>query len=137
MMHRSVISGDHQAELSGVRPFEFLDMETLRKGTTIVDSAPSVFSCQTETSTLPYRHQHDDSAYTTLASHYQTDEYYDNQVKDASETDFAEKYTTDESFSKQTHIHSIGQVNEYPKMHYFGLPIHTQSMIAYKFLKFQ
>ena len=36
----------------------------------------------------------------------------------------------------------IGYVNEYPTMHYFGLPRHTQSMIAYKtlseyFWKFQ
>ena len=26
---------------------------------------------------------------------------------------------------------SIGQVNEYPTMHYFGNPRHTQSMMAY------
>ena len=29
---------------------------------------------------------------------------------------------------------SIGHVNEYPTMHYFGVPRHTQSMIAYKIL---
>ena len=28
----------------------------------------------------------------------------------------------------------IGHVNEYPTMHYFGIPRHTQSMIAYKIL---
>ena len=28
----------------------------------------------------------------------------------------------------------IGHVNEYPTMHYFGIPGHTQSMIAYKIL---
>ena len=28
-------------------------------------------------------------------------------------------------------IKSIGHVNEYPTMHYFGNPGHTQSMIAY------
>ena len=33
---------------------------------------------------------------------------------------------------------TIGHVNEYPTMHYFGIPRHTQSMIAYKiFWKFQ
>ena len=42
--------------------------------------------------------------------------------------------------SSQSQI--IGRVNEYPTMHYFGLPRHTQSMIAYKtlseyFWKFQ
>ena len=26
---------------------------------------------------------------------------------------------------------SIGHVNEFPTMHYFGIPRHTQSMIAY------
>ena len=29
---------------------------------------------------------------------------------------------------------TIGHVNEYPTMHYFGNPRHTQSMIAYKIL---
>ena len=29
---------------------------------------------------------------------------------------------------------SIGHVNEYPTMHYFGIPRHCQSMIAYKIL---
>ena len=28
----------------------------------------------------------------------------------------------------------IGHVNEYPTMHYFGIPRHTPSMIAYKSL---
>ena len=28
----------------------------------------------------------------------------------------------------------IGHVYEYPIMHYFGIPRHTQSMIAYKIL---
>ena len=28
----------------------------------------------------------------------------------------------------------VGHVNEYPTMHYFGNPRHTQSMIAYKIL---
>ena len=28
----------------------------------------------------------------------------------------------------------IGHVNEYPTMHYFGLPSHTRSIIAYKIL---
>ena len=28
----------------------------------------------------------------------------------------------------------IGRVNDYPTMHYFGIPTHTQSMIAYKIL---
>ena len=33
---------------------------------------------------------------------------------------------------------TIGHVNEYPTMHYFGIPRQTQSMIAYKyFWKFQ
>ena len=36
----------------------------------------------------------------------------------------------------------IGRVNEYPTMHYFGIPRHTQQMMAYKisieyFWKFQ
>ena len=29
---------------------------------------------------------------------------------------------------------TIGHGNEYPTMHYFGNPGHTQSMIAYKIL---
>ena len=29
---------------------------------------------------------------------------------------------------------SIGHVNEYPSMHYFGIPRHTQSIIAYTIL---
>ena len=29
---------------------------------------------------------------------------------------------------------SIGNVNEYPTMHYFGIPRHTQSMMAYMIL---
>ena len=29
---------------------------------------------------------------------------------------------------------AIGHVNEYPTMHYYGIPIQTQSMIAYKTL---
>ena len=33
----------------------------------------------------------------------------------------------------QIHI-SKGHVNEYPTTHYFGIPRHTQSMIAYKIL---
>ena len=28
----------------------------------------------------------------------------------------------------------IGSENEYPTMHYFGIPRHTQSMISYKIL---
>ena len=31
-------------------------------------------------------------------------------------------------------ILKIGHVNEYPTMHYFGIPRHTQSMMAYKIL---
>ena len=33
-----------------------------------------------------------------------------------------------------TTILLMGHVNEYPTMHYFGIPGHTQSMIAYKIL---
>ena len=31
-------------------------------------------------------------------------------------------------------IQPIGHVNEYPTMQYFGIPIHTQSTIAYEIL---
>ena len=33
-----------------------------------------------------------------------------------------------------TYINTHGHVNEYPKMHYYGNPRHTQSMIAYMIL---
>ena len=32
-----------------------------------------------------------------------------------------------------TSLNVKGHVNEYPTMHYFGIPWHTQSMIAYDF----
>ena len=37
-------------------------------------------------------------------------------------------------FIKKSGICQIGHVNEYPTMHCFGIPRHTQSMIAYKIL---
>ena len=34
-------------------------------------------------------------------------------------------------WDKETSMMGIGHVNEYPTMHYFGIPIHTQSLIAF------
>ena len=41
--------------------------------------------------------------------------------------------TPHSSFHDDQCIHNdyIGRVNEYPTMHYIGIPAHTQSMIAY------
>ena len=37
--------------------------------------------------------------------------------------------------TESTYKHAVkGHVYEYPTMHYFGIPIHTQSMITYKIL---